>query len=314
MFSRQADQENILSLLPVNSLILMNMKSKSAQRFNIYPYTDYRNLLKDYYFFQKKEIRSFSYRYFAVKSGVSASLFKDIIEGRRRLSLEVMHKYSAAMNLTPKEIDYFSAIVQFINSKTTEDKNFYFTEMLRLRGSSAVKMIDKGQYEFFRSWYHSALREMVSLPDFVEDYELIAKRCIPKITAAQAKKSIEIMLHLGILLRDEKGALKPSDTVISSEYELKSLILRNFHSEMIGLAKEALDRFEPSEREISSLTLGVSQKCYDRIKERIRTFKQELLNMVIDDTTSSEIVCQCNFQLFPLVEKATLQLEAHKDE
>jgi uncharacterized protein (TIGR02147 family) len=290
------------------------MKSKSAQHFNIYPYTDYRNLLKDYYAFQKKEVRSFSYRYFAVKSGVSASLFKDIIEGRRRLSLEVMHKYSAAMNLTPREIDYFSAVVQFVNSKATEDKNFYFTEMLRLRGSTAIKLIDKGQYEFFRSWYHSALREMVSLPDFVEDYELIAKRCIPKISAAQAKKSIEIMLHLGILHRNEKGILQPSDTVISSEYELKSLILRNFHSEMIGLAKEALDRFEPGEREISSLTLGISQKCYDRIKERIRTFKQELLNMVIEDTSNSEIVCQCNFQLFPLVEKATPKLEVHNDE
>jgi uncharacterized protein (TIGR02147 family) len=292
----------------------MNMPTKSVQHFNIYIYTDYRNLLKDYYIFQKKELRSFSYRYFAIKSGVSASLFKDIIEGRRRLSLEVMHKYSTAMCLTTKEIDYFSAVVQFINSKTTTDKNFHFTEMLRLRGSTSLKLLDKGQYEFFRSWYHSALREMVTLPDFVEDYEWIAKRCIPKITAAQAKKSIEIMLQMGILRRNEKNTLEPSDTVISSEYELKSLVLRNFHSEMIGLAREALDRFEPGEREVSSLTLGVSQKCYDRIKERIRSFKQELLSMVIDDTSNSEIVCQCNFQLFPLVEKASPELEVHEND
>ncbi|HEX2958333.1 MAG TPA: TIGR02147 family protein, partial [Chitinispirillaceae bacterium] len=83
---------------------------------------------------------------------------------------------------------------------------------------------------------------------------------------------------------------------------------------MIGLAREALDRFEPDEREVSSLTLGVSQKCYDRIRERIRTFKQELLSMVIEDSSDSEIVCQCNFQLFPLVEKGTPELEVHKDE
>ena len=47
----------------------------------------------------------------------------------------------------------------------------------------------------------------------------------------------------------------------------------------------------------------MSEKCYERIKERIRTFKQELINMVIDDTSVSETVCQCNFQLFPLMEK-----------
>ncbi len=280
------------------------MNIKGTQHFNIYLYNDYRNLLKDYYTFQKKEVRSFSYRYFAMKSGVTASLFKDIIEGRRRLSLKVMHKYATAMNLTSKEIEYFSAVVQFVNSKTTIDKKFYFTIMLRLCECVIIKSIDKGQYVFFKNWYNNALRELVTLPNFIEDYEWIAKYCIPKITAAQAKKSIEIMLSLGLLRRIEKGVLKPSDAVISSEYEFKSLTLKNYHAEMIDLAKGALDRFEPEEREISSLTIGVSQKCYGRIKERIHSFKHELLNMIINDSSKAEIVCQCNFQLFPLVEKS----------
>ncbi len=279
------------------------MKTKTAQSFDIYRYTDYRFLLRDYYTYQKKEVRSFSYRYFAVKSGVSASMFKDIIAGRRRLSLPVMEKYAAAMSLSPKEIEYFGAVVQFINSKSNDEKNQHFSRMLRLRGNSAIKFIDEKQYEFFRSWYHSALREIVSLSDFREDYEWIAKRCNPRITAIQAKKSIELMLQLGILRRNEQENLEPTDAVISSEYEMKSFILRNFHTEMLGLAKDALERFDPNEREISSLTLGVSQKCYDKIKERIRTFKQELLSMVIEDTSESETVCQCNFQLFPLVDK-----------
>jgi uncharacterized protein (TIGR02147 family) len=279
------------------------MKTKAAQNFDIYRYTDYRFLLRDYYIYQKKEVRSFSFRYFAVKSGVSASMYKDIIAGRRRLSLPVMEKYAAAMSLTPKETEYFGAVVQFINSKSNDEKNQHFSRMLRLRGNSAVKFIDEKQYEFFRSWYHSALREMVTLADFREDYEWIAKRCCPRITAAQAKKSIEIMLQLGILRRNEQGKLEPTDAVISSEYEMKSFVLRNFHTEMLGLAKGALERFEPNEREISSLTLGVSQKGYEKIKERIRTFKQELLSMVIEDTSNSETVCQCNFQLFPLIEK-----------
>jgi uncharacterized protein (TIGR02147 family) len=279
------------------------MRTKTGQFFNIYDYTDYRFLLKNYYSLQKKEIRSFSFRYFAARAGVSASVFKDIIEGRRRLSLSVMQKYAVAMKLTPKETEYFRAVVQFVNGKSNEEKNLHFTMMLRLRGNSSIKFIDEGQYEFFRCWHHSAIREMVTLSDFREDYDSIARSCIPRITAAQAKKSIEVMLQLGILRRTEQGKLEPADAVISSEYEMKSFVLRNFHTEMLGLAKGALERFEPHEREISSLTLGVSQKCYERIKERIRTFKQELLNMVVDDTTDSETVCQCNFQLFPLMEK-----------
>jgi uncharacterized protein (TIGR02147 family) len=278
------------------------MRTKTSPRFNIYDYTDYRFLLKDYYSYQKRDVRPFSFRYFAAKAGVSASVLKDITAGRRRLSLCVMQKYAAAMKLTPKEAEYFGAVVQFVNSKSNDEKNQHFMRMLRLRGNSSIKFIDQGRYEFFRCWYHSALREMVTLPDFREQYDWIAKRCIPRITAAKAKKSIEVMLRLGILRRNREGKLEPSDAVISSEYEIKSFVLRNFHSEMIGLAKGALERFEPHEREISSLTLGVSQQCYERIKERIRTFKQELLNMVTGDASDSDTVCQCNFQLFPLVE------------
>lgn len=289
------------------------MNTKAAKRFNIFHYTNYRVLLKDYYLFQKKEIRSFSFRYFALKANVSASMFKDIIDGRRRLSLEIMQKYAVAMTLSPRETEYFGAVVQFVNSKSTEEKNLHFTKMLRLRGTSRIRFIEKEQYEFFRYWYHSALREMVTLPEFRENYEWIAKKCIPRISAAQAKNSVEAMLQLGILQRNEQGKLVPTDNVISSDYEMKSFILRNFHSEMIELAKKALDRFEPKEREISSLTLGVSKNCYERIKERIRTFKQELLNMAIEDTTDSEIVCQCNFQLFPLTEKDYDLKENHNE-
>jgi len=280
------------------------MKIKDPQHFTIYDYTDYHSLLEEYYTYQKKINRSFSYRYFAVKAGVSASMFKDIIAGRRRLSIDIMQKYAAAMKLNPKETEYFGAVVQFVNSKLSDEKNLHFSRMQQLRGNSAIKFIDKGQYEFFRCWYHSALREMVTLPDFREDYEWIARRCSPRITAAQAKKSIELMLQLEVLVRNGEGKLELTNEVISSEYEMKSFILRNYHAEMIGLAKEALERFETNEREISSLTLGVSQKSYLQIKERIRMFKQEILTMVIEDTTDSEIVCQCNFQLFPLVEHA----------
>ncbi len=286
------------------------MGTKVSKKFNIFQYTDYRSLLKDYYTYQKKMSKSFSFRFFASKAGVSQSMFKDIISGRRRLSLAVMQKYVIAMNLTPKEAEYFSAVVQFVNCKSNDEKNLHFTRMLHLRGNCEVKILDESCYEFFRNWYHSAIRELVTLPEFKEDYEWIAKKCVPGITATQARKSIETMLRMGILHRDLNGKLHPADPMISSEYEMKSMVLRNFHSEMLTLAKEALERFDPAQREISSLTLGVSQKCYERIKERIRSFKEELMNIVIEDIDVSEMVCQCNFQLFPLTNNLNNNEEA----
>jgi uncharacterized protein (TIGR02147 family) len=277
------------------------MTKKDPQKFNIYEYTDYRFLLKEYYTLQKKMSRAFSFRYFSAKAGVSASVLKDIMAGRRRLTMDVMQKYSQAMRLNQKETEYFGVVVEFVNSKTNDDKNAQFTKLLRMRGNFMMKFIEENKYEFFKNWYYSAIREMVTLVDFREDYDWIGKKCFPRITAAQARKAVELMLELGIMRRNEKGNLELTDAVISSEYEFESFLLKNFHTMMILLAKEALERFKPQEREISSLTLGVSHKCYSRIKERIRTFKQEIITMVVEDTSRSETVCQCNFQLFPLV-------------
>jgi uncharacterized protein (TIGR02147 family) len=69
---------------------------------------------------------------------------------------------------------------------------------------------------------------------------------------------------------------------------------------MIGLAMSAPDRFPAADREIGGLTLGLNRECYDRIKERIRLFKEEILGMVVEDKRGSDLVGQLNIQLFPL--------------
>ncbi|MGD9202094.1 MAG: TIGR02147 family protein [Chitinispirillia bacterium] len=268
---------------------------------NIFEYTDYKLFLKDFYANQKKHNRYFSYRYFAQKTNVAASVLKDIISGRRNLTIPVMNKYSAVMGLNNKEKLYFEVLTRFNNSRNNTDKNLFFIEMIRLRGKTGIKFLGEKHYEFFSKWYHSVIREFVTLQKFKEDPDWIGKHLNPSISSTQAKKSLELLLNIGILKRNKKGELILVDQVISSEYEMASAVLRNFHSQMIDLAKKANEEIPRECREISSLTLGLSEVCFNRIKERIRIFKEEILNMVVEDTGDSETVCQLNFQLFPLI-------------
>lgn len=277
----------------------MNDKTK----INIFEYTDYKLFLMDYYSFRKKNSRHFSYRYFAQKTNVSSSVLKDIISGRRNLTLAVMVKYAGAMNLSAREIKYFEVLVTFNNTKKNTEKNGCFTEMIRIRGRSGLKFIGENHYAFFSRWYHSAIRELITLSDFKEDYDWIAKRLTPTITTTQAKNSIDLMLEMGIINRDNRGNLIQKDAVISSEYEMASAALRNYHTQMAELAMRSIEKTPRELREISSLTLGLSDKCVSRIKERIRIFKEEILTMVIDDKSDSDTICQFNFQLFPLIKE-----------
>ncbi|MEY2936365.1 MAG: hypothetical protein RL033_7114, partial [Pseudomonadota bacterium] len=64
-------------------------------------------------------------------------------------------------------------------------------------------------------------------------------------------------------------------------------------------AGEALDSLPREERDVSCLTLCVSQAKLEELKERVRAFRQELLRTAELDN-SPERVVQINFQVFPL--------------
>ncbi len=268
---------------------------------NIFEYTDYKLYLRDYYQLQKKNNRNFSYRYFSMKTGVSPSMLMDIISGRRKLTIPIMKKYADALNLNENERIYFEYMVRFINCRRVKDKNYFFNEMIRQRGKSVIQFMGRDQYEFFSKWYHSVIREIVTLVTFKEDYEWIAKSIYPKLTPAQVKKSIEFLCEIGLLRRDKSGKLIQTDKAISSDYEVASVALKNFHLRMIEIAGQSIETIPGELREISSLTLGVSSACFEIIKERIRQFEEEILTLVIEDTSDSDTVCQLNFQLFPFM-------------
>lgn len=209
---------------------------------DIFQYADYRMYLKDVYAARKKRSRSFSYRSFAMKAGTEPSLLADIIEGRRNLSPAVMEKFASALGLTDRERRYFGALVRFVNAKTSSGKNEAFAEMSRLRRQAHLRFLRPEQYEFWSQWYHAAIRELTTLPGFREDPEWIARHVQPPITATQARRSLERLLGLGLLRRDPQGRLEPCDPAISSEYEIPSLVVRQFNQEMIAQGLTAPDR------------------------------------------------------------------------
>jgi uncharacterized protein (TIGR02147 family) len=273
------------------------------QVINIFKYVDYRFFLADYYAARKRARAGFSYRSFALEAGLSASLLKDILTGRQNLTIASMQKYAKAMNLSENETEYFEALVRFNNSSENSEKNRYFGEMVRLRGRSAVRFLDIKEYEYFSKWYHAVVRELVTRKDIGDNPEIIAKMVYPRLTEAQVRKSIALLSQLDLIYKDDTGLWHATDKVISSEYEVQSVALKNYHNEMLERARFALDHFPGNAREFQGLTLSAGSQTFGRIKERIRAFSDELLSMVANDTESPDRVFQVNIHLFPFTEQ-----------
>lgn len=276
------------------------MRNKKSS-VKIYTYTDYRTFLVEYYEEQKCKRRNFSYRSFAQAADVAVSVYKDITSGRRNLTRNIAERYASAMELSSNESEYFYLLVDYGNNSCAHKRSDCYREMLKIRVRSGLTFVGLEHYHYFSHWYNPVIRELVTLPDFEESGEWIAKKLRGGITPHRAKESLNLLEKIGFLTRDSKERLQQADPHISSEYEMASDILKNFQKEMIDRAQESLAEVPREKREVSSLTLGVSNEEFAEIKRRIHTFKEEIFAYLSQAEDQNETVVQLNFQLFPLL-------------
>lgn len=280
------------------------MMQKKA-RILIIEYVDYRYFLSDYVSHQKQVTRGFTFRSFAQKAELSASLLKDILSHRQNLTLPAMHKYAAAMKLSVKETTYFEALVGFTNATTNSDKNRFFGEMAQLRGRSSVRFLDTQQYAYFSEWHHAVVRELVTHAGFGCNAEAIAKQITPALSTAKVRTSINLLKKLNLIYADSFGTWHAADRIVSSEYEITSVALKNYHIGMLEQAAASLETCPSEEREFQGITISASRETFLRMKERIRCFTDELLAMAAADDKKTEEVYQINLQMFPFTRRST---------
>ena len=266
---------------------------------NIFEYTNFREYLRDYFKEAKKENSKFTHRYLAQKLELSTSnLIWRIIQGKRNLTKPVMFKLSQFLSHSKKETQYFENMVSFLQAKTHDEKNLYFKRMIELRHNLKIKKIDEQQYEYYSNWYNLVVRELVTYPDFNDDFIALAKKLSPPITLVQAKQSVELLLKQGLIKKNGKRYVQ-KDPVISTGPEINSLAVVNFHRKMAHLAAESYDRHTKKERTITSCTVNISEDRFQDLKREIADFRRKAL-MLADDANKSSRVFQLNIQLFPL--------------
>ncbi|MBD3419096.1 MAG: TIGR02147 family protein [Chitinivibrionales bacterium] len=271
-----------------------------SKELDIFRYNDFRSFLYDAWKICSKQFPYFSLRYIASRLDMkSHSSFTQIIRGRLRLNKEKLPKISKLLRMSKREFQYFERLVHYNQAKSPIEQRERLSEL-----SSFVQLnityIEPRSYEIYTKWYHTAIRALVAAIDISDQFDKIANTLSPSISVSEVRTSIRLLEKLGLIERDIENVLKPTDSIISTgDPELPNAIA-NYNLQMIDLAKEALDGFPKKQREFSTLTLGISEKSYGRIKEEFSRFRKNLLHIVKEERHADRVY-QANFQLFPLM-------------
>jgi uncharacterized protein (TIGR02147 family) len=277
---------------------------KPKEMPNIFAYTNYRKFLRDFFLYKQRLNRNFSYRLYSKMAGLSSpSALKEVIDGKKGLTISSIPKFILPFKLTKIQAQFFENLVLFNQASDEGEKSRYFREMIRIQRQPRSRTIAPQQYSFYDSWFNGVIREIITLKDFRPDPAWIAAKVKPQITKQQAKAALTLLKQLGLIKQEPNGKLAQDTPKLDIEPDVSVQAIRNFNRSMIELGWEAIERFAPKDREVSGTTLSMSRDCYEDVKEMVRKFKDDLLNYVCNHPGASDIVCQLNFQLFPLIEE-----------
>ncbi len=267
---------------------------------NLFDYLDYRQYLRDFYNHSKKTHASFSFRDFSKKAGFkSPNFLKLVMEGDRNLTEDSLPPFMTGLGLNKQEQEFFRNLVFFNQAKSHERKDFYYQRLLQSRKFVELKPIHKDQYEYCSEWYHSVVRELVASSNFDGTPEWVSSQIHPVVTPGQVQKSLSMLERLKFLERDSEGRLRQVSSLVSTGAEVTSVDLVNYHVGMLDLTKEVFNSVLPHHRDVSALTLGIKKNLLPDLKEKIKNFRKEILELVSTDP-DPQIVIQLNMQMFPL--------------
>jgi uncharacterized protein (TIGR02147 family) len=282
----------------------------------VFDYTDYRKYLEDYYQEKKRTEPEFSYQHLAEKAGFNNRGFIYlIVKGKRSISKTNCFKISQALEHNKYEAEYFENCVAFNQAKGLKEKNHFFERLCSIKewgkGYTRMQRITRAQFEFYATWYHSAVRSIIDMYPFKDDYRWLAQMVTPSITATQARHSVQLLEKLGMIQKQDDGTYALTEKNITTGPEVTALAVQNFHIKCTDLAKRAIQTVPNDERNITGLTMGISPQAYDKLCTEIRAF-QDRIAEIVDRDTGSDRVYQMNFHLFPLSSNTTPTQEAEK--
>jgi uncharacterized protein (TIGR02147 family) len=270
---------------------------------NLFEYLDYRVFLRDLIAAKKSENPYFSERMIASHLDCNPGFFNRVLKAQRNLSPQYVLKLGSFLKLTAKQKHYFELLVNYNQAKKQIEKDHFFQQLDIFR-SSKVKQTVAAQHALYSQWFYVVLRELIDIvpcKDISEDTcRRLAKFIEPRVPFDQLRQALATLEGLGLLSRTRSGAFTVKERFITSGMDIPQVVINRVLMQFMDLARMAVDKFPRQQRSLSTLTVSVSAKGYEKIREKIDRFRGEILNMVNEEDEDIDRVYHLNLHLFPV--------------
>ncbi len=270
-------------------------------KLDIYEYSNFRAYIKDRFMELKSWDKKYSLRYLAKRLDLSSnSHLKMVMDGDHNLSIRLAKKLAHFYRLSRQEADFFLALVQYGQAKSTREKSEALDELRRVSHFARIHQLELDQFDYYNDKLMLILRELVALPDFKEESRWISTQLPFKATKREISTSIEKLLRLKLLKRNAGGELKASYPHITTGSSFDGVAIKGYYMNGFSMAADSLE-LDGERRQVGGMTMAISKETYKRIVGHFNEF-MNMIRTEIGADQNPEEVYQLVMGFHPLTE------------
>jgi uncharacterized protein (TIGR02147 family) len=267
--------------------------AKPTSMSEIY-FKDAREYLVFEHHLRKTRRPSYSMRAFARDLAISPSSLNDFLRARVGMSPSRIERISRILNWSDSRKQHFRELIQ---SKHERDPVLRQTALVSVRrrlkeGSFALSL---EAFKIISDWYHLAIIELCSIRNHL-DVSTIATEL--KLNKKTVRLAVARLLNLKLLSQTEFGLKPVTDSnhfgdVGSSE------AIKTFHSQVLELAQNALQKNDQPAFDSQSFFYSVEQKKLSQMNSEIRHAVLAIVNRYAQ-TEKADCIQALTLQIFPI--------------
>jgi len=274
-------------------------KAKWKNMRPIFEYLDYRDPLKDALEDRKASDHSFTYKKMAEALGLHTSNVFRLLQKETHLPARCQSRALEFLGLTDRNAAYFLLLIGYARERNGKARQEILEKAMALRDVNRVNLGEK-ELAYFRDWWVAAVRGVLEVVDGRANPAEIARKLQPEVTEAQVAAALDLLLELGLVRKGSSGRLivrEPHLGVARSSEKVQAV--RRYQCQALALASEAIERFPPEVRDVTTLTMAVDREIFLHVRETLRECRH-MIQKSSDEAKSPDRVMQLVMAYFPL--------------
>jgi uncharacterized protein (TIGR02147 family) len=237
------------------------------------------NFFNEIFLNRRRKNPKYSMRAFARDLSLTQGRLWELIHGRYIPGTKVTERIAELLKLTPEDKGRMQSLIAAEKAQPV----------------STLRSVSSDEFAMISDWEHLAIFNLISTKGFDHTVSSIVSRL--EISQLQAEGALNRLLDAGLVV-EEEGRFVPAYTNITTQNEVPSEVIREFHRQIIGRSVTSLQRDSVDSRSITSMVFPANVKNLAKAKKIIAEFNVRMAELMDKGDTTE--VYSLAVQLVPI--------------